>query len=108
LDSRAGSPVLRTTWDLETLADLDLGPGFRADLLLDGYFGRGPAAGVDASWSTSESFGEFFGYVAYDNGEDCFSTGRENGRDNDLRALATFEHALRLNADWTLFVEAAA
>ncbi|MGP1310523.1 MAG: hypothetical protein ACTS27_10030, partial [Phycisphaerales bacterium] len=107
VDSRAGSPVLRTTWDLESLANLEFGPGFEADLLVDGYFDRGLALGLEASWSTPESFGEFFGYGILDNGEDRFATGREIERDNDLRGLATFEHALRLNSDWTLFVEAA-
>lgn len=107
VDSRAGSPIVRTTWDLETLANLDFGPGFNADLLLDGYLKRGPAVGLEADWSTSESFGAFFGYMVYDEGEDRFATGREIDRDGDLRGLATFEHALRLNADWTLFLDGA-
>jgi hypothetical protein len=106
-DSRAGSPAIRTTWDFETLANLDFGPGFNAELILDGYLERGPAIGLDAEWSTPESFGEFFGYLVYDEGEDRFATGQENDRDGDLRGVATFEHALRLNTDWTLFVDAA-
>lgn len=108
VDSRAGSPVLRTTWDLEKLANLEFGPGFSAELLVDGYFDRGLGLGIDAEWSTAESFGAFFGYGVYDNGEDRFATGREIDRDGDLRGVMTFEHALRLNADWTLFLEAAA
>lgn len=106
-DSRAGSPVLRSTWDLETLTNAEFGPGFRADLLLDAYFDRGPAFGLESSWQTPESRGGLFGYYIFDNGEDRFGTGREIERDEESRGMLTFEHVLRLNADWTLFLEAA-
>ncbi len=105
LDNAAGSAALRSVWDLETLGNLDFGPGFNADLLVDAYFERGPGLGVEATWSTSESFGQFFGYGMYDNGEDDFATGEEIDRDDEFRGMLTFEHVLRLNADWTMFVE---
>lgn len=106
-DSRAGSPVVRSTWDLQTLTNLEFGPGFRADLLLDAYFDRGPAFGLESSWQTPDSRGGLFGYYVYDNGEDRFGTGREIDRDSESRGVLTFEHVLRLNDDWTLFLEAA-
>jgi hypothetical protein len=108
VDNAANSAALRTLWDLETLGNLDFGPGFNADLLVDAYFERGPGLGIDAEWSTSESFGQFFAYGMYDNGTDEFATGEEIKRDDEFRGIATFEHVLRLNTDWTLFVEAAA
>ncbi len=107
LDNAAGSAALRSVWDLETLGNLDFGPGFNADLLLDAYFERGPGVGLEATWSTSESFGQFFGYGMYDNGTDDFATGEEIDRDDEFRGMLTFEHVLRLNSDWTMFVETA-
>ena len=60
--------IIRTTWDLYTLLGLDPAEGNSAFLLLDGYFGRGPAVGAELEWNTQDITGSLFGYYIYDNG----------------------------------------
>lgn len=105
--SRDGQPIVRTTWDLPTLLGQDAPDGFTADLLVDGYFSRGPAGGLDISWKEADVEGSAFGYIIYDNGTDDLTSGAEIGHEDDLRGIATLEHRWAINSEWTIFLEGA-
>lgn len=105
IDSEGGDPILRTGWDLYTILGLDAAEGNRATLLLDGYFNRGPAAGIDAGWRTQDIVGNLFAYGIYDDGTDQLPSGGEVKQDNEFRGVATADQIWRLSEEWTLFLE---
>ncbi|TVQ30080.1 MAG: LPS-assembly protein LptD [Phycisphaeraceae bacterium] len=104
-ETEGGRPIVRTRWNLISLLGLEPPEGLEADLLLDGYFGRGPAAGIDAEWRTLNADGAIFSYYIYDDGRDRLSSGARIDRDNDHRGMVAAEHRWRLGDDWTLFLE---
>lgn len=97
---------VETEWDLFQLLSLEPPLGFTGDLLLDYFSKRGPAAGVNLDWETSNSFGLFRGYVIDDRGDDNLGEFRDNVRDDDERGRATLRHRHYLPDDWQLTVEA--
>lgn len=105
VESEAGDPIVRTTWDLYTLLGLDSAPGNEALLLLDGYFDRGLGVGGDARWSREDLLGSAYGYFIHDNGTDRLTSGAEIDRDDDNRGMFLAEQRWRLNDQWTLFLE---
>lgn len=105
--SRDGRPIVQTRWDLITLLGAEPPDGFTADLLVDGYFGRGPAVGADLDWTSPDADGSLFGYLIYDDGRDKLSSGARIDQENELRGMALFEHMWRMNENWSLFLEGA-
>lgn len=106
-DSVDGDPAIRTRWDAAALLGLDLPAGNRFDLLLDGYFARGPAVGADLSWRSREIAGSLFAYFIYDNGSDHLSSGAEIDRSDDARGMIVADNVWRLNDLWSTFAELA-
>lgn len=104
-ERQANSGLVSTRWDLHALAGNDAPPGNRADLLLDGYFERGPAVGADFSWSEPDMAGSTFAYYIYDSGTDRLTSGAEIGRDDDSRGMVLAENVWQLTDEWTFFVE---
>lgn len=105
IGSRDSRPVIKTTWDLISLLGLEQAEGFTSDLLIDGYFTRGPALGTDTRWANADSAGSVFGYYIYDNGEDDLTSGAELGHDDDHRGMALLEHRWAISERWALFLE---
>ncbi len=105
VDSEGGDPIIRTGWDIYTLAGLDPAPGNSATLLLDGYFDRGPAAGLDIEWSAADINGALFAYYIYDDGTDRLPSGDRLDQDEEHRGMAQVEQVWRLSENWTLFTE---
>ncbi|TVQ61329.1 MAG: LPS-assembly protein LptD [Phycisphaerales bacterium] len=105
--SRSGRPLVRTTWDMLALAGEEPSDTLQADLLLDGYFSRGPAVGADLEWDNNEVEGGAFGYIIHDDGTDRLSSGARIDQDNEVRGMILFENRWRINEEWSLFLEAA-
>lgn len=105
IDSEEGDPIIRTGWDLYAIAGMDPADGNEATLLLDGYFNRGPAAGLDVEWRTPAFRGAAFLYGIYDDGRDNLPSGGEVEQDNEFRGVAEAEQVWRLSDHWTLFLE---
>lgn len=106
IGSRDGRTLVRTRWDAFNLLGLERVEGLTVDLLADGYFGRGPAFGADATWDAPDLRGSLLGYYFRDNGTDRLSTGARIPRDNDNRGMILFENLVRLDERWDLFTEA--
>ena len=92
--------------------------GFDAAYRLDYFGSRGPAFGLDASYSGSQidlatgqptSYsGDFTSYYAFDSGEDRFSRDRSRfERDNEVRGRTRFRHQQFLTDAWQLQLQAA-
>ncbi|HBS29907.1 MAG TPA: hypothetical protein DEB06_10780 [Phycisphaerales bacterium] len=107
IGSRGGDPIVRTAWDLYTALGLDAAEGNEALLLIDGYFSRGPAAGLDLSWSIPDIRGSLYAWGIYDDGHDRLPSGALIEHDNEFRGVAEFEQVWKLNERWTLFLEGA-
>lgn len=105
LGSEQGDAVLRTAWDLYAVAGLDPPEGNRASLLLDGYFNRGPAAGLDLDWRSEDAHGSAFAYYIHDDGRDKLPSGDEIKHDSEHRGMVEAEQVWRLSDEWTLFLE---
>lgn len=105
IERAAGDNVIRTTWDLYTLLGVDVPPGNRADLLIDGFLERGPAVGIDMAWERESLSGSLYGYGIFDNGRDKLSSGAERGQNDEFRGVITAENIWRLDDQWTLFLE---
>lgn len=105
IDSEGGDAIVRTGWDLYTILGLDAAEGNQATLLLDGYFNRGPAAGLDLAWRTPDIRGTLFTYGIYDDGRDRLPSGAEIKQDEEFRGIVAADQVWRLSEDWTLFLE---
>lgn len=99
------SNYLSTRWDLFALAGVNPPEGNRADLLIDGWFERGPAAGADLSWRRSDMVGSAFGYYIYDNGTDKLTSGATIDHKDDQRGMILADNVWKLNDQWSLFFE---
>jgi hypothetical protein len=105
LESRQGDPIIRTAWDLYAIAGVDASEGNEATLILDGYFNRGPAGGLDFDWKKPQRFGSAFFYGIYDSGTDLLPSGGEIDHEGEFRGVAEAEQVWKLSDDWTLFLE---
>ncbi|MFG0284806.1 MAG: hypothetical protein ACF8R7_10335 [Phycisphaerales bacterium JB039] len=106
--SSANGLAIKTGWDLLGLLGVASPPGVRTLLVVDYYFGRGLALGLDASWNRREGKGELHAYsVLSDFGEDVLVTGARRDVDEETRGILTIEHIARLARQWTLRAEAA-
>ena len=103
--TRDGNPIIYSRWDLFGLAGQEPPAGVQADLLVDGYFERGPAVGLDAKWDTLENNGEFFAYYFRDNGTDDLGSGAEIDRDDEDRGAVLGGNRWQLTGEWSLFTE---
>ncbi len=103
--SLSGDPVVRSEWDIYTLAGLDPAPGNSASLLLDGYFNRGPAIGANLDWNAPDISGSLFAYYIRDSGTDQLPSGGEIKHQDDDRGIIDADQVWRLTENWTLFTE---
>ncbi len=107
VETKNGDPIVRTEWDLFSLAGRRRPEGFDGRLLVDGFFDRGPAAGLDLEWEAPAFDGSLFAYYIFDNGTDLLTGGGEIDHEDDHRGMVRFEHRTQLSERWSLFVEAA-
>jgi len=107
IETKNGDPIIRTEWDLLSLVGRSSPEGFDSRLLIDGYFDRGPAGGLDLDWSGAGYDGAFFGYYIFDDGTDLLTSGAEIDHDDDHRGFVQFQHRTQLSENWSLFAEAA-
>lgn len=113
LQSPGGSDgALKTTWDILSLTGIDgpkdLGAQLEANLLIDWYFERGLAGGIDANWSTERGEGAVLAYGIWDDeGEDRTHSGTKLGHDGENRGLILAEHRYRFSNAWTFTGELA-
>ncbi|MEQ8850781.1 MAG: LPS assembly protein LptD [Phycisphaerales bacterium] len=105
IESTDGAPLIKTEWDIYTLMGRDAPQGNDARLLLDAYFSRGPAAGVDFIWNARDARGSLLAYYIWDHGEDDLTSGAEIDHDGDHRGVVLAEQVWQLNREWTLFME---
>ena len=103
--SRSGRPLVRTTWDMLALAGEEPSDTLQADLLIDGYFSRGPAVGADVEWDNDDVEGGLFGYIIHDDGRDRLSSGARIDHDDEFRGMILFENRWRITDEWSLFLE---
>lgn len=98
--------AIKTAWDVFALTGIERPRGVTADLLVDGYFERGPAFGTDAGWDRPGSEGSLFGYIIpSDNGTDQLSSGIERERDGETRGIILADHREDFDERWSLFLE---
>ncbi len=113
VNSPGGSDgAIKTTWDILSLTGIDgpkdLGAQLEANLLVDYYFQRGIAGGLDANWATDRGEGAIFAYgILDDEGEDRTHSGTKLGHDGDTRGLILAEHRYRFSDAWTFTGEIA-
>ncbi len=105
--TRDGKPIIYSRWDLFGVLGLEPPDGVSADLLADGYFGRGGAIGIDSAWNTLENDGKLFAYYFRDDGVDDLGSGHNIDRDNADRGTILGENRWDLTGEWTLFTEVA-
>ena len=107
-NSKTYGPTIQTDWDIFGLAGQVHPKGITADLQLD-YFGkRGPAAGVDAKYELESALGLLRSYGIYDTGTDRL--GRDPARqdlplETSERGRLTARHKQALDDNWTLTLE---
>ncbi|MCA9279648.1 MAG: LPS assembly protein LptD [Phycisphaeraceae bacterium] len=105
-NSSGSGSAIKTAWDLPGLTGMQLPDGVNADLLVDGYFQRGFALGLDADWRTDIGRGSGFAYTLFsDQGKDQLASGRRISNDGDLRGVYMLEHMHQLNEEWSLWME---
>ena len=99
--------AIRTGWDFESLFGVELPGGTSAELLLDGFFARGPGVGLDVAFSEPNMVGLLQTYwLIEDNGEDRLHTGQKLGHDGDTRGMILFNQRWILDERWTAWLEA--
>ena len=96
---------VQTAWHLFNLLGAQPPAGVDATLHLD-YFGdRGPAAGVDFDYESTDNFGLFRSYYISDQGEDNLGPLRDNEPDTENRGRLLWRHRHYLPNDWELTLE---
>ncbi|HVX85650.1 MAG TPA: LPS assembly protein LptD [Phycisphaerae bacterium] len=105
-NSRTFGPSVETDWDIFGLAGQHEPPGVRADLHLD-YFGkRGPAGGVDGTWTTPDSQSVLKSYAMLDQGQDRLGRDETNVTPNqEARGRLSVQHQQDLGNGWSLNLE---
>jgi hypothetical protein len=105
-NSSSTGAAVKSAWDFMSLLGVDAGEDFDWELLLDGYFERGPAIGSSLGWSTPTSNGDLFGYTIFnDTGTDQLVSGAEIDQDGQTRGIVYGEHRWALDDKWTVFLE---
>ncbi len=98
--------TLQTSWDLFGLAGQAEPKGVRADLNLDYWGKRGPAAGVDARYDLADMNGVLKSYVLQDHGTDDLGVDRQGLNVPDTtRGRLTLQHRQELDDHWTMQIE---
>lgn len=97
--------AVETRWDLFNLLSVEPPVGFDAQLRLDYFSERGPAAGVDVKYERENYFGLYRGYVVEDGGDDNLGQFRDNDQDGGARGRTTWRHRHYLPEDWQLTLE---
>lgn len=105
IGTKDGDPAIRTSWDFDSLFNLDSGDALSGDVLIDAFFARGPALGFELDWSSPDADGSVLAYGIHDTGDDEFSTGASRDAPRDNRGLFLAEHQWRVDDAWTLSVE---
>ncbi len=104
----SGDGAVKVTLNPLGILGFDREEGFRADLLTDFYFNRGPALGTKLEWQRPTAEGSFFGYmVPFDSGRDIMKSGAKLDREDDFRGVLLAEQRWKIDDKWTLFAEGA-
>ncbi len=104
-DSGRNGTAIETEWNLASLLGRDW-PGVDVGLLLDYYFDRGPAIGLDGDWDRDAHRGGIFAYLLPDDtGRDRLATGTRIDRDGETRGIFVGQDLWRFRENWTLVTE---
>lgn len=104
-DSNRNGTAIETEWDLAALLSKDW-PGVDIGLLLDYYFDRGAAVGLDGDWDRDAHRGGIFAYLLPDDtGRDRLATGTRIDRDGETRGIFVGQDLWRFRENWTLVSE---
>jgi hypothetical protein len=109
LENRNGNgTAIKTAWDLLSALGIDGPAGLGVDALIEYYFDRGIALGLDAGWGQGDDTGRFLAYgLPDDTGTDNTSSGGEIDRDGEARSIVLGEHRQNLGEGWRLKAEGA-
>ena len=104
-DSNRNGTAIETEWDLAALLSKDW-PGVDIGLMLDYYFDRGAAVGLDGNWDRDAHRGGIFAYLLPDDtGRDRLATGTRIDRDGETRGIFVGQDLWRFRENWTLVSE---
>jgi hypothetical protein len=106
--SRGAGTSIQSAWNLYTLVGLEAPPGRDAEFIFDYYLDRGPALGLNYSWSGPDLVGNIFAYgLPHDSGRDLLVSGERRDPPQDTRGMIIGEHRQKLDRRWTLLAEGA-
>ena len=91
---------IETRWDLFTLLGRERPRGVDAELAVDGFTKRGPAAGLEFRYDFTDVVGAVDLYGLYDQGIDRTSSGQDVQPAEEVRGYALFEHSVTFARDW--------
>lgn len=101
-------PIIRTEWDLFSLAGQKKPEGVDLTGNFDVQGKHGPAVGVLLDYDRPKSFGFLDAYlVAYDTAKDSIADRNDIEHDGDTRGFALWRHRQILSANWEVSLEAA-
>lgn len=104
-DSNRNGTAIETEWNLGALLGRDW-PGVDIGLLLDYYFDRGVAIGLDGDWRRNNHRGGIFAYLLPDDtGRDRLATGTRIDRDGETRGIIVAQDLWDFRENWTLVSE---
>ncbi len=95
----------QTDWHLFNVLGLETPEGFDANLSLDFFSRRGPAAGVDATYERDTYYGLMRSYFLADRGRDNLGRQRERLSEHSARGRALIRHRQYLEDDWEVTLE---
>lgn len=105
-NSGANGAAVKTRWNLAPLLGYEDSQNTKIDFLLQNYFDRGPALGVDAAYKDEDSEGKLFAYgVINDGGQDLLKPGTRREWSHDTRGIILGEERITLGEHWTMFAE---
>jgi hypothetical protein len=109
VENRTGSgTALRTRWNAYSLLDLEPDENIDVDLLIDGYFRRGLALGLDGRYTDEDTVASLWAYGVFDDkGTDILPSGRRRSWEGTTRGAATLDVVSRLDANWIFAGQAA-
>lgn len=108
VENRTGSgTALRTRWNAYSLLDLEPDENIDVDLLIDGYFRRGLALGLEGRYADEDTVASLWGYSVFDDkGTDILPSGRRRSWEGTTRGAANLDLVSRLDANWVLAAQA--